>query len=320
MPEPEFILIDNEEVPLRVAVLGTGPLILCVHGWPELWYSWRHQMTYFSELGFRVAAMDVRGYGGSGKPDKISAYSMRALASDVAAVIRALDDRRVILFGHDWGAPIVYNTALLYPELVSAVAGLSVPYRPGTEVSMLSLWKQLYPERFFYMLYFQQEGIVEAELEADIPTSLRKIYYACSGNAPLGEFLKDKPSESGLLDGMVDPKPFPSWMSEADLQVYTTAFEAGGFRGPINRYRAQMLDFEELTELRGRLLPQPACFIGGERDPVRLFTPGIDLYEDRASGYEDLKEDVIVPGAGHWIQQEASEATNAALLHFVKSL
>ena len=320
MLEPDFILIDNEGVPLRVAVQGTGPLILCVHGWPELWYSWRHQMTYFSGLGFRVAAMDVRGYGGSGKPTQVSAYAMSALAGDVAAVIRALGDGPVILFGHDWGAPIVYNTALLYPELVGAVAGLSVPYRPGTEVPMLSLWKQLYPDRFFYMLYFQQEGIVEAELEADIPSSLRKIYYACSGNAPLAEFLKKKPIESGLLDGLIDPSPFPSWMSEADLQVYNAAFEASGFRGAINRYRAQKLDFEELAEQRGRLLPQPACFIGGERDPVRLFVPGIDMYDDRAGGYQDLREDVIVPNAGHWVQQEAPEATNTALQRFVQTL
>jgi pimeloyl-ACP methyl ester carboxylesterase len=320
MLEPEFIDIDNEGIPLRIAVQGTGPVILCVHGWPELWYSWRHQMTYFSALGFRVAAMDVRGYGGSGKPQNISAYTMKTLAGDVAAAIRALGGGPVILFGHDWGAPIAYNTALLYPDLVDAVAGLSVPYRPGSDVPMLALWKQLYPDRFFYMLYFQQEGAAEAEVEADIPSALRKIYYACSGDAPLAEFLKEKPAESGLLDGLIDPHPFPSWMSEADLQVYIAAFKASGLRGPINRYRAQMQDFEELAELRGRLLPQPACFIGGERDPVRLFVPGIDMYEDRAAGYQDLKEDVIVPGAGHWIQQEAPEATNAALRRFVQAL
>ena len=328
MQQPEFVEIDSGEVRLRVAVQGPlqgtkqgdRPVILCVHGWPELWYSWRHQMQYFSARGFRVAAMDVRGYGGSGKPHPVSAYAMKSLAGDVAAVARALGDGPVILFGHDWGAPIVYNTALIYPELVSAVAGLSVPYRPAGDVPLLALFKQLYPDRFFYQLYFQQEGAVEAEVEADFPSALRKIYYACSGDAPLGEFVKEKPADARLLDELVDPDPFPAWMSAEDLQVYAAAFEAGGFRGPINRYRAQTQDFEDLAELRGKLLPQPACFIGGERDPVRRFVPGLDMYADLEGGYEDLREAVIVPEAGHWIQQEAPEATNVALQRFLESL
>ena len=328
MQQAEFFEVDNGDVRLRVVVSGTeqgtkhggGPVILCVHGWPELWYSWRHQMQHFSARGFRVAAMDVRGYGGSSKPHPVSAYTMVSLTADVAAVIRALGDGPVILFGHDWGAPIVYNTALLYPELVSAVGGLSVPYRPAGDVPFLELAKQLYPDRFFYQLYFQQEGAVEAEVEADWPSALRKLYYALSGDAPLGEFVKEKPADAGLLDELVDPDPFPSWMSADDLQVYVDAFAAGGFRGPINRYRAQPQDFEDLAELRGRLLAQPACFIGGERDAVRLFVPGLDMYGDLAGGYEDLRENVIVPGAGHWIQQEAPGPTNEALQRFVEGL
>ncbi len=324
MQQAEFFEVNNGDVRLRVAIPGTkqgdGPVILCVHGWPELWYSWRHQMQHFSARGFRVAAMDVRGYGGSSKPDPVSAYTMKLLTADVAAVIRALGDGPVILFGHDWGAPIVYNTALLHPELVSAVAGLSVPYRPAGEVPFLELAKQLYPDRFFYQLYFQQEGAVEAEVEADWPSALRKLYYALSGDAPLGEFLKEKPADAGLLDELVDPAPFPSWMSAEDLQVYVDAFAAGGFRGPINRYRAQPQDFEDLAELRGRRLAQPACFIGGERDAVRRFVPGLDMYGDLAGGYEDLRETVIVPGAGHWIQQEAPGPTNEALQRFLAGL
>ena len=316
----EFTQIDHGEQRLRVAIEGTGPLIVCVHGWPELWYSWRHQLSHFAALGYTVAALDVRGYGGSSKPHPIDAYTMRELAGDVAAVARALSDEPVVLFGHDWGAPIVWNTALLHPEAVRAVAGLSVPYRPGGEVSGLDAVAQIYAGRFFYQLYFQQEGAAEAELEADVRTTLRKIYYTLSGDAPLDAWIAPKPPDARLLDGMTDPQPFPAWLTSADLEVFAEAFERGGFRGPINRYRAQRLDVEQLAPIRGRHVKQPACFIGGERDVVRHFIPGLDLYADAGAACDDFRGSTLVPGAGHWVQQEAPAAVNAALTSFLAGL
>ena len=316
----EFRQVQRGRIELRVAIEGDGPLLLCVHGWPELWYSWRHQMRYFAERGYQVAAMDVRGYGGSSKPDEIGAYSIRELAGDVAAVIQALSPDPVVLFGHDWGAPIVWNTAVLHPDAVRAVAGLSVPYLPAGDVMTLDLWEHLYPDRFFYQLYFRQEGAVEAEVAADYRTALRKIYYSLSGDAPQDEWLKRKPRGASLLDGLTDPEPFPAWMSEADLQVYVDAFQAGGFRGPINRYRAQALDFEELAPYRGRPVTQPACFIAGEKDAVRHFVPGGDLYAEPGAACTDFRGTTLIPGKGHWIQQEAPEATNLALERFLREL
>ena len=178
-----------------MAVKGEGKLILCAHGFPELWYSWRHQIDHFSARGYKVAAMDVRGYGGSSKPPEISAYSMRNLAADVAAVIDRLGNGAAILFGHDWGAPIVWNTSLLYPAKVMAVAGLSVPYIPRGEASFIKMARSIYAGRFFYQLYFQEEGVAEVELESDIPTALRKLYFGASGDAPLNALLADKPSD-----------------------------------------------------------------------------------------------------------------------------
>ena len=223
-----FTEVANGDVRLRVALAGDGPLILCVHGWPELWYSWRHQLEHFAAAGYRVAAMDVRGYGGSSRPEAIAAYTLRELCGDVAAVIEALSDQPAILFGHDWGAPIVYTTALLHADRVRAVAGLSVPFRPAGERSFLDIARELYPDRFFYQLYFQKEGAVEAEMAADWAGGLRRIYYAASGDAPADAFLIDKPADAGLLDGLVDPQPFPHWMSAADLDVFVRAFRAGG--------------------------------------------------------------------------------------------
>ncbi|MDG2070272.1 MAG: alpha/beta hydrolase [Pseudomonadales bacterium] len=316
----EFIQVENGDVSLNVAVKGTGPVILCVHGWPELWYSWRHQIEYFSARGFRVAAMDVRGYGRSTIPDAISDYSMRKTCSDVKAVAKALSPEPVILMGHDWGAPIVWQTTLWHPEQVRAVAGLSVPYFPIAEGAFVEQMKFVYQDRFFYQIYFQAEGIAEAEIEADLPSALRKIYFSLSGDAPLNDWLKDKPADSGLLTGMIDPQPFPAWLSEDDLQVYIDAFTAGRFRGPINRYRAQGIDAEESGPIRGRQIEQPACFIAGSKDICRNIVPGMDLYQNVAGGCNDFRGSTIIDGVGHWVQQEAPEATNLALAEFVDGL
>jgi pimeloyl-ACP methyl ester carboxylesterase len=316
----DFVKVANGPITLNVAVKGEGPLILCVHGWPELWYSWRRQVEHFAARGYKVAAMDVRGYGGSSKPHDIAAYSLKNLAGDVAAVIDALGGGRAILFGHDWGAPIVYETALLHPDQVTAVAGLSVPYFPRTGTSLVTAARALYAGRFFYQLYFQDEGVAEAEIEADLPTALRKIYFALSGEAALDQWIATKPADAKLLDGMVDPQPFPAWMSAEDLAVYVDAFRAGGLRGPLNRYRAQEIDVVELAANAGKPLAQPACFIGGERDAVRHFIPGGDLYEAPGAACPDFRGSTIVPGAGHWVQQEAPEPVNAALEAFLAGL
>jgi pimeloyl-ACP methyl ester carboxylesterase len=318
----QFTTVHRGDIALNVAVQGEGPLILCVHGWPELWYSWRHQMAHFAARGYRVAAMDVRGYGGSSKPHAIAAYTMREIAADVAAVIDALAgaEGKAILFGHDWGAPIVWNAAVLHPDRVRAVAGLSVPFVPASPASLVDALRVMYAGRFFYQLYFQAEGVVEAEVEADMRGALRRIYYTISGNAPLNAWLAPKPADARLLDGMVDPDPFPAWMSEADLQVYVDAFEAGGFRGPINRYRAQVLDPAELADIHGKPVTQPACFIGGGNDAVRAFVPGMDLYADPGANCLDYRGTTIIPGIGHWVQQEAPDAVNAALEAFLTGL
>jgi pimeloyl-ACP methyl ester carboxylesterase len=178
----------------------------------------------------------------------------------------------------------------------------------------------MYKDRFFYQLYFQKEGIAEAEFEADIPAALRKVYFAICGGAPPNKWLEQKPVDAKLLDGMIDPQPFPDWMSEKDLQVYSEAFQAGGFRGPLNRYRAQSIDFEEMAEFAGKPVTQPSYFIAGERDAVRAFVPGMDLYASPGAACTDFRGSVILPGIGHWVQQEAPAETTAALQGFLKGL
>ena len=312
--------VHNGPIAINVVVAGAGPLIVCVHGWPELSYSWRHQQAYFAARGYTVAAMDVRGYGGSSKPHAIAAYSMREITSDVAAVVDALGAGRAILFGHDWGAPIVWNTAVLYPDKITAVAGLSVPYAPLGTTSSIDLWRKVHAGKFFYQLYIQDEGVAEAEIEADIRSALRKLYYASCGDAPRDMLLTPKAPDARLLDGLIDPEVFPAWMSEADLQVFVDAFSAGGLRGPFNRYRAQGIDAAELGPIPNKQIAQPSLFLAGAKDSVRNFIPGRDLYANPGAACTDFRGSVILPGIGHWVQQEAPAETNAALEGFLKGL
>ena len=307
---------------LRAAIEGEGPLVIMVHGWPELWYSWRHQIRAIAAAGFRVVAPDVRGYGGSDKPHSVEAYDMLALTADVAGLITALGEEQAILAGHDWGATICWNTALLYPDRVRAVAGLSVPYFPRGEISSIELYKRIHAGRFFYQLYFQEEGVAEAELEADVRGALRKIYYLASGDRSeaVTEAMLDKKPGDTMLGGLPDPDPFPDWLSEQDIDYYTAAFEAGGFRGPLNRYRAQQRDWELLADLAGRTVDQPSCLIAGELDPVRGFIPGLDLYQNAGAHCTDYRGTTLIEGEGHWIQQEAPEAVNRALLEFLEAV
>ena len=307
-------------ITLRAAVEGTGPLVLLVHGWPELWYSWRHQIKPIAEAGYRVVAPDMRGYGGSDKPHAVEAYDMATLMADIVGLIDALGEETAILVGHDWGAPICWNTATLHARRVSAVACISVPYRKRGEISATELWRRIYVGKFFYQLYFQDEGVAEAELEVDVETALRKIYFALSGNAPSPDSWLNRPADSALLDNLIDPASFPSWLSPEDLAYFVANFEAGGFRGPINRYRNQDRDFFELANMGAVPVRQPSCFIAGSKDLVRWFVPNYDLYEDLDGNCDDLRVTEIIEGAGHWVQQETPEQVNAALLKFLATL
>jgi len=312
--------IETNGITLRAAVEGDGPLVIMVHGFPELWYSWRHQIRSIAQAGYRVVAPDVRGYGGSDKPQPVEAYAMATMMADVTGIIDAFGERSSILVGHDWGAPICWNIAALFPNRVAAVAGLSVPYRKRGKVSTLEAARKIYQGKFFYQIYFQEEGVAEAELEADVRTSLRKIYYSISGDAPSLDGWLQRPAGGRLLDALEDPKTFPAWMMPEDLDTYVASFEAGGFRGPLNRYRNQDRDFAELPEMGVRPVAQPSCFIAGSKDLVRRFVPDYDLYADVAVNCTDLRCKRIIEGAGHWVQQEAPEEVTQALLDFLNTL
>jgi pimeloyl-ACP methyl ester carboxylesterase len=316
----EFALVDTNGIRMRVAERGTGPLIVLVHGFPESWYSWRHQIPVLAAAGYRVAAVDVRGYGGSDKPHAIEAYAIKEMCADIAGLVESLGEKQAILIGHDWGAPIVWHTALFFPDRVRAVAGLSVPHTGRGPAPRIQLFKNIYKDRFFYQIYFQEPGVAEAELEADPRTSLRKIYYQASGDCRKLGPRPIKPADAKYLDELVDPDPFPDWLTAADLDYYVSQFEQSGFRGPLNRYRTAELDFAQQEEIANRKIEQPAAFIAGALDPVLAFIPGVDLVEVMRQHVTDLRLVRIIDGAGHWVQQERPAEVNAALLEWLAGI
>ena len=320
---PHFVTIPSNGIQLRAVVEGSGPLVLMVHGFPEGWFSWRHQIGVIAAAGFTACAIDVRGYGGSDKPPAVADYSLAQIAADLAGVIEHLSpEGTAVLVGHDWGAPIVWNTALTRPDRVRAVAGLSVPWTGVPTACFLDVVKAAFTAkgRFFYQVYFQDEGVAEAELEADVRGALRKFYYALSGDAPAGTWPADKRHGATLLDRLPDPQPFPAWLSAADLDCFVADFEASGFRGPLNRYRNHQRDFDWQQGFKHQRIEQPALFIGGERDLVLKMIPGVKPVDLMAPHLPALRGAHVLPGIGHWTQQEAPTAVNALLLGWLKGL
>lgn len=247
---------------------------------------------------------------------------METITADIAGLVETLGREPAILLGHDWGAPIVWNTALTRSAHVRAVAGLSVPYTGVPERPFIDLVREVFTERglFFYQVYFQDEGVAEAELEGDVTGSLRRFYYALSGDAPEGAWPKDKPHGAALCDRLPDPDPFPAWLSPDDIAYYVGEFEASGFRGPLNRYRNHERDFAFLDLYRSRTIDQPSLFIGGSKDLVLSMIPGLDMVAAQAPYLTNLKSAHVLDGIGHWTQQEAPEAVNALLLEWLKTI
>ena len=307
---------------------GDGPLIILCHGWPERWYSWRHQLPVLARAGFKAVANDVRGYGESDKPHQIEAYTLKELAADVIGIADVLCFERFITIGHDWGGPIALTTALLYPDRVYATGSLSVPHFTRSPLPTLELWREIYKDRFFYQLYFLNEGKAEAEFEADLETSLFLVYTAIDARGMRhqqqnnqGGFLSLKAADARLLDGMTHFETFPCWFSQSDLDYLVGQFQLSGKRGPYNRYRAQNIDWFELAHLDSAKIQQPAFFVIGELDPVSHFVPlSKGFLEHIKINYENLLIAKELPNVGHWTAEEAPERVNDVLLEFLNEI
>lgn len=316
MKQRNFEMIKTNGVTLRTVVEGKGPLVILLHGFPQSWYLWRHQIDPIVEAGFQVAVPDQRGYGGSDKPAAIDAYNIVDLSADVAGMATALGHERFIVVGHDWGAPVAWHTALLHRERVRAVVGMSVPYARWQAGSLTK--QENFGNNFWYIVYFQKPGVAEAELNADIRKSLRMIYYSISGDAPQGTWFTPKPASAKFLEGLIDPPSLPSWLTLEDLDYYVSQYEKDGFCGPLNWYRNIDRNAEITPQLASAKIEPPAFFIAGAKDLVLSF-PG-NWVENMQNWAPNLKGKVIVEGAGHWVQAERPEPVNEALIGFLKSV
>ena len=296
--------------------------MLLVHGFPESWYSWRHQLAPLAEAGYRAVALDVRGYGRSSAPPAIEDYRMLRKVADNVALVHALGEERAVVVGHDWGAPIAWNSALLRPDVFRAVAGLSVPYAGGGAVRPTEAFRAMAGAEEFYIEYFQQPGRAEAELEQDVRRWLLGFYVTASGDAPPVDPAKGTVATVAPGGKMSDRFAYldamPAWFTEADLDVYAGEFERTGFTGGLNRYRNVDRDWEDLSLWRDRPIEVPALFIGGDRDGPTLW--GAPAIERFGVTLPKLHRSIVLPGCGHWTQQERPAEVNAALLDFLAAL
>jgi pimeloyl-ACP methyl ester carboxylesterase len=289
--------IDLGRITLAVAEAGPpdGPLVVLVHGFPELAYSWRHQIGPLADAGYRVLAPDVRGTGGSDRPEAIEAYAITELAADVLALVDHAGAERAVVIGHDWGADIAWKTTWLHPDRVAAVAGLCVPFIPRAPAPPTEIMREHLGEDF-YIVWFQEPGVAEAALERDVRRTIATT----------------RVWDPAWASGEEDPRT-PPFMTEGDLATYVDAYTRTGFRGGLALYRNIDRNWDQTASLGDRTIDQPALFLTGERDPGREWMPASAM-----DGWvTDLRESIVVPGAGHWVNQEEPEQVNAALLRWL---
>jgi pimeloyl-ACP methyl ester carboxylesterase len=316
----EHRTVEANGVRLHVAEMGEGPAVVLCHGWPETWYSWHHQLPALAQAGFRALAPDMRGYGRSARPEAIEAYTQLHIVGDMVGLLDALDIRDAVIIGHDWGAPVAWNAALMRPDRFRAVAGLSVPYRPRGKMSAIDAFKAGGMETI-YMMYFQEPGVAEREFEKDVARTLRSVYYSASGSLPEDQRWRAfVPHGKGLLDTAFDTAmPLP-WLSDADLAEYARDFAESGFRGGLNWYRNLHRNWELMAPFAHAVIRQPSLFIAGSRDGV-IRMPGMRVgFEELRPVLTGLRRSAILDGIGHWVQQEAPDAVNALLVEFLKGL
>lgn len=292
-------LVEANGIELHVREEGEGDLVVLCHGFPELAYSWRHQIPALTAAGYRVLAPDMRGYGRSSAPKAPETYDVATLCGDMTGLLDALGEERAIFVGHDWGANVVWQLAVLAPERVRAVAGLSVPFVPRAPAAPIPIMRRHLGEDF-YIVWFQEPGVADEALARDVRRTLTTSR----------QWTAEWASEDG-------PEPRRAeWLSEEELAVYVEAFERTGFTGGLNWYRNIDRNWELSEPVADRRVGQPAMFLTGELDPVRRFMPAEAMH----GWVTDLRAQIVVPGAGHWVQQEAPEDVNEALLEFLRGL
>ena len=318
--EPTHRTVTTNGIRMHLAETGSGPLVVLCHGFPELWYSWRHQLSELAEAGFRVVVPDMRGYGRTDAPEAIDQYTIFHLVGDMVGLLDALGAEQAVIAGHDWGAVVAWHAAQLRPDRFRAVIGLSVPFRARGSARPTTLMPQT-DDAIWYQLYFQQPGVAEAEYDRNARAIFHAGKISISGDAPLGTRPFGMVPRHGRPFRWDAPAPpLPAWLTEADVEFYTAEFTRTGFRGGLNWYRNIDRNWELLAPFDGLKVSVPGLYIAGARDPVQKF-PGMDRHiADLAKFVPQLRRAIILPGCGHITQEERAGEVSAAMIDFLRGL
>ncbi|WMT71210.1 alpha/beta hydrolase [Bradyrhizobium sp. Ash2021] len=311
---PTSRTLSANGIELFVLEQGEGPLVVLCHGWPELSYSWRHQIPALAEAGFHVVAPDMRGFGRTSAPADTGAYSIFDTVGDMVALVAALGEKQAVIIGHDWGAPVAWHAAMFRPEIFTRVAGLSVPPPLRGRGRPLDSLREGGITNFYWQ-YFQAPGVAEAEFERDIAQTMRMV---------LGRGVSDPNSlfideGKGFLGNLRADLPLPHWLDETDIAYFAEAYTKSGFRGGLNWYRNLDRNWELTAPWQGAQIHQPSLFIAGSKDSVVTGLIGAKRIGDMERVLPNLRKKLILEGAGHWVQQERPDEVNAALIAFLKT-
>jgi pimeloyl-ACP methyl ester carboxylesterase len=319
--------VEANGIHLHIAERGEGPLVVLCHGFPECWYSWRHQLAALSAAGFHAVAVDMRGYGQSDRPEAIDQYTLLHLVGDMVGLLDALGAEQAVIAGHDWGAGVAWTAALLRPDRFRAVIALSVPFRPRSRSPVVPTSVMPRSDNaIFYQLYFQVPGVAENELERDVRETFVKVLFAASGDVPSrgaagpGSSIGMVPRNGGVLTGMMIPAALPAWLRESDIDFYVSEFARTGFRGGLNWYRNVDRNWELLAPFAGAKVTVPALYMVGDRDLVVSFRGMDQVIANLANDVPRLRGNIMLPGCGHWTQQERASEVNAAMIDFLRQL
>jgi epoxide hydrolase A/B len=315
------MIVKTNGVELHVEEAGDrgAPVVLLAHGFPELAYSWRHQLPALADAGFHAVAPDQRGYGRSSRPEAIDDYDIVHLTDDLVGVLDAVGAEKAVVVGHDWGSMVATGMATLHPDRVRGLVNMSVPFLPRAPLSPVTLFKQVFGDTFFYILYFQEPGVADANLGADPATTMRRMLAGVKvreGDTLETVGMQSADPDAGFVERLPEPDGLPDWLSQEELDFYISEFTRTGFTGGINWYRNFDRNWELTAHIDGVKVDAPSLFIGGKQDPVvAMSPPGVgDAF------LSDHRGNVMIDDAGHWVQQEKPAETNAALIDFLKGL